>query len=262
MKGVVGSGFSAVSPVDFHQLESAEVAAAMEAGSTTSLIESVPEGVKEGVPPATFSSVPPVGAKVATAPAAVERDPVEECGNFTSIFGEIEALGLTPTTKGVDTLLLEGLGQGTCNPSRPHPRFPPPQAVAPVLASAMPQDLTICLATISNPSAVAMPSEADTEQLSSEPTGALPYEAGQQPSSLPPCAVILGASFSGAPEPCAVGASQAQDEETICPGCTKERRGKLKHHEGVCVSERNNRKGVGSRILGTENGTWACRQRG
>ncbi|XP_029767595.1 olfactory receptor 6F1-like [Terrapene carolina triunguis] len=69
----------------------------------------------DGTLAAPLPSVPAVGVAKATAPAAVEGEPVEAGGDFASIFAEIEALGLTPTTEGVDAPLLEGLDyQGHC----------------------------------------------------------------------------------------------------------------------------------------------------
>ncbi|EMP37356.1 hypothetical protein UY3_05440 [Chelonia mydas] len=123
MTGGTVAGPSAASPAGAQRLDLAKVIMAAEESSVPPLLVSPPEEAPEEALPIPLPPVPLVSTEVTTASFAAEGDLVVVGRKFTSIFEEIEALGLTPAIQGEDGPLLEilSLGSDCVQPPPPLP---------------------------------------------------------------------------------------------------------------------------------------------
>ncbi|XP_067417517.1 proline-rich protein 36-like [Emydura macquarii macquarii] len=170
-KGAVPAEPSAAPPDDIPQVAPVvEAVAAARRSSSAPILEAplapLPAGAAEGDASATLLASPPVADQAA--PGVAE-------GDYSSIFAEIESLGLTPVTQGEDDPLPPGLDLGGLMPALPLPPSPLPQTAVPAL-ELPPPDAPDCLAVAGLPSAAAEPLEATA---SAEQPGPGASEAGQ-----------------------------------------------------------------------------------
>ncbi|EMP39023.1 hypothetical protein UY3_03742 [Chelonia mydas] len=139
LRGADAVTTSVVSPDGAQQ---GTLAMAADGGITAPLVESPPKEASVGVLLAPLPSVPPAvvdtGAITALAPDGEDSGAVGT--GFTSIFEEIEALGLTPVTQGEDDPQSEGLDLdgGSVPPPPPPSPCPSLPTVAPALVLGCP----------------------------------------------------------------------------------------------------------------------------
>ncbi|TFJ97766.1 structure-specific endonuclease subunit slx1 [Platysternon megacephalum] len=189
---------------------------AVDGGYPAPLVESPPEEASAGVPPAPVPPVPPAAADTGAivAPFAGGEDSGAVGTDFTSIFEEIEALGLILVTQGEDDPPPEGLDLGgSLAPPPPPPPCPSPHAVAPALVLGAPLALPISLAVDTTLCEAAKPlgEMADAERLGPGPVGTpsttwmerlvSPPEGGPHDDSIMPDAVAAGDTLAVTPMP-------------------------------------------------------------
>ncbi|EMP23946.1 hypothetical protein UY3_19013 [Chelonia mydas] len=156
------------------------VAMSADRDATAPLVESPPEEASVGIhrAPAPLPCAPPAAVDIGAITALVTggKDSGAAGTEFTSIFEEIEALGLIPVTQEEDDPAPVSLDLGADSVPPPPPPSPCPSlpAVAPALVLGAPLALPICLAADGTSPEAAQPPQAtaDAERSGPGPVGA------------------------------------------------------------------------------------------